>query len=61
MSKYKVGDLIQHIPEYEDTEPQLYLVTKVTKKEYELTTTTEPFESILIDNDIDTWNSVKLI
>lgn len=59
MSKYKVGDLIQH--EYEGAEPQLYLVTKVTRKEYELTVTTEPFDSNMIDRNIDTWESIRLV
>ena len=60
MSKFKVGDIIEHTPEYEDGELELYLVTKVTKKEYELTRTTEPFDSTMIDNDIEDWKSIRL-
>lgn len=61
MPKFKVGDIIQHTTKEEPEEPHLYLVIKVTKKEYELTSTIEPFNSYIIDNVIDTWDTVKLV
>ena len=61
MSKFKVGDIIEHTPEHEPTESGLYLITKVTKYQYELTTTLEPLESYMIDKCIEGWNSIKLV
>ena len=61
MSKFKVGDIIEHTPEHEPTESGLYLITKVTKYEYELTTTVEPFESNMIHKSIEDWKSIKLV
>ena len=61
MSKFKVGDIIEHAPEYEPTESGLYLITKVTKYQYELTTTVEPFESNMIHKSIEDWKSIKLV
>ena len=61
MSKFKVGDIIEHTPEHEPTESGLYLITKVTKYEYELTTTVEPFESNIIHKSIEDWKSIKLV
>lgn len=61
MSKFKMGDIIEHAPEYEPTESGLYLITKVTKYQYELTTTVEPFESNMIHKSIEDWKSIKLV
>jgi hypothetical protein len=61
MSKFKVGDIIEHAPEYEPTESGLYLITKVTKYEYELTTTVEPFERYMIHKSMEDWGSIKLV
>ena len=61
MSKFKVVDIIEHTPEYEVTEPGLYLITKVTKHEYELTTTVEPLESYMIHKSVEEWPSIKLV
>ena len=61
MHKFKVGDIIEHTPEHEPTESGLYLITKVTKYEYELTTTVEPFESNIIHKSIEDWKSIKLV
>ena len=61
MPKFKVGDIIEHTPEHEPTESGLYLITKVTKYEYELTTTVEPFESNIIHKSIEDWKSIKLV
>ena len=61
MRKFKVGDIIEHIPEHEPTESGLYLITKVAKYEYELTTTVEPFESYMIDKSVEDWKSIRLV
>ena len=61
MPKFKVGDIIEHSPEYEENESGLYLVTKVTKYQYELTTTVDPIESYMIDKCIEGWKSMKLV
>ena len=61
MHKFKVGDIIEHTPEYEPTESGLYLITKVTKYQYELTTTVEPFESNMIHKSVEDWKSIRLI
>ena len=62
MSKFKVGDIIEYTPEeYEEDESGLYLITKVTKHEYELTTTVDPLESTLIGKFIEGWKSIKLV
>ena len=61
MPKFKVGDIIEHTPEHEPTESGLYLITKVTKYEYELTTTVGPFESYIIHKSIEDWKSIKLV
>jgi len=61
MSKFKVGDIIEHTPEYEPTESGLYFITKVTKYGYELTTTVEPLESYTIHKSVEDWKSIRLI
>ena len=61
MPKFKVGDIIEYTPEYDPTEPGLYLITKVAKYEYELTETVEPFESNMIHKSIEDWPSIKLV
>lgn len=61
MPKFKVGDIIEHTPEHEPTESGLYLITKVAKYGYELTTTVKPFESYMIDKSVEDWKSIRLI
>ena len=61
MSKFKVGDIIEHTPECEENESGLFLITKVTKYQYELTTTVEPLESYMIDKCIERWKSIRLV